>query len=192
MDALVKSVVYRIKTILTLTDANVGDSYDGQPPAFSGEEYWQVHEGASDNSGVNFLDERFNVDITLTRKTGYTPQDRIGQDTLGDLTTGIRKRARTIAIALNMDYTTLDVCGGTKGQVATEFWAGGQAWSLTHSDTGFREPLRYGRIDKPEVKGPEWFWATDHSDHSNGPPTGIAITIHLTGARRTQDLIGAT
>lgn len=187
MIALQQAVADRIKAITTLTSANVGVSYDGQPPAFDGEKYIQVSAGATRRGQEgNFLDRYFDIDVTVTRRTGYTPQDRIGQDTIDDPNAGMGNDVETLSVLLDRDYLVLSLVGGTMSDGST-FWTGGQTYSLTHAQNGFREPLKFSRADKYEIKGPDWFWShKEQSDYGGDPPTGIICVLHFIDARRTQ------
>lgn len=184
---LMSAAKARIKTIFSFTDdGNVGVSYDGQPPAYEGEEFFQVHLASWTNKSVQSLDEYIDLDVTLTRRTGYAPQDRVGSDTMMDLTAGLLYRSRQVAIGFHMDYAMLDLCGGTKWD-STALWTGGQTYSFPTTVDGFREPLMFSTADKIEPRGPDWFWAQGYSEGPT-PPTGISITLHFLGARRTQNI----
>lgn len=182
MVALLGGCKDTLATSLSLTDdSKIGTSYDGQPPAFDGEEFFQLHPGGIRNSDLESLDEYYDLTVTLTRRTGYAPQDRMGSDTMLDPTIGLYKRADAVKTSLHMKYEPLDKAGGTciaSGQT----WTGGQTYSLAATVNGFVEPLHYAGMSAPMVKGPDWFWG----EGSNEPPSGIAIEIYFKDARRIQ------
>jgi hypothetical protein len=180
MDVLLQAVVDRVKTIMTYDDTQVDVSDDGKPPPFSGQVFAVVHPGEFSNDGDLSLDEKYDVSVTLTFRTGYVPQDRIGQEVLFK-TIGIYAAVHRLRAGLHMDYTGMGFCGGL-GQ------AGGKSYSLSSGVNGFSEPLKFRRASKPMVKGPDWFWADGVDDAT----TGVAVQIDFVGARRIQSIESMT
>lgn len=190
MTALLHAVADRVKTALTLTDANVGISYDGKPPAFEGEEFFVVHPGSVRNSADLSLDELYGVSVTLTRRTAFSPQDRIGTAIMAKVTLGLYARADKVKVALHKSEQVLDLIGGT---TELQTWTGGKSYSLENSVEGFIESLVFDRYsDEPMQKGPEWLWATPKGGHMNSQPAALALEIRFRDARRIQTIESMT
>ncbi len=188
MNALLGAVVDRLKDQLSLDDSAVGIGYDGRPPAFTGEEWFQVHPGRVYNDkriGRESLDEYFDVTVTLTRRTGYTPQDRIGSAVMAEQTQGLYTRADAVKVAIHVKDEVLDFAGGS---LVDHTWTGGKDYSIPDTAEGFIEKLAFDDYSVPEPKGPEWFWATGKGGYQNSPPAGIAIEIRFCDARRVQTI----
>ena len=187
MSVLLQAVRDRLKAALAIDDTKIDINENGKPPAFSGEEFWVVHPGAFNNTSVQSLDERYDVSVTVSRRTEYAPDDR-SEDWLVKVNTGLYDRIAIARAALHMDYPTLDLCGGTKSDGVT-FWTGGQTYSLSNAVMGFREPLFFSLAHVPADKGPEWFWA-DPAGEDGNQVSGTAVQIDFLGARRTQNITG--
>lgn len=188
MAVLLQAVRDRVKAILSWDDSQVNVALDGQPPPFSGQQFAVVHPGALVNSAMNYLDEKYDVSITVTLRSDYSPPDRLGAEILVKATTGLYATVEALRAGLHMDYTgTLGLCGGSYG---AGVWAGGQSYSLPATVNGFVEPLMFQRAGKPEPKGPDWFWAA--GEDGDEATTGVAVQIDLVGARRIQKIEQAT
>lgn len=192
MRALLNAVSDRTKVLLSLDEGSVGVQDDGMPPAFAGQEYWAIHPGNVHNRANDTndqLDLYHSVTVTLTRKLGYVPTDRIASDTLLSLTDGMYLRAELLVgmsgqPGLHMDNKTLDLVGGTDDQ-NSRTWAGGQIYSIPATVQGFCEPLRFRDMSLPQRKGPKWFAAGAGTTYPSGQkPTGMAIEIRFVDARR--------
>ncbi len=186
MTALTGAVLARLQSALSLDGSSSSISYDGQPPAFSGEEFFVVHPWFVQNTEGDRLDEKYGVVVTVTRRTGYPPQDRMGSDVTLYPTTGLYKRADAVKVALHKNYTVLNLAGGTCVESGGPTWTGGETYSIAATENGFVEPLVFDSYsDRPMVKGPEWFWA---EAEGMDPPSGIALEVRFKDARRIQTL----
>lgn len=172
MESLLIAVRDRLRDQLDLTPEQCEVQPDGQPMPMSGEEFFAVHPGDWRNEDVNplSLEEVFDVSVTLTRKAGYLPTDRVGTELVTKFTLGLYARAAAVRRAIHADYNLLDAANL---QINEDSGA---------TENGFIEPLSFRSGSTPMAKGPDWFW----SDDENDPPAGYAIELRFGGARRKQ------
>ena len=170
--ALLLAVSAKVKTVTGLDAANVGVQEDGQPPNFSGELYIAIHPGAfrnNDDAGETDLDEVYEVDVTVSRRAGYTPADRVGEELITKVTTGLYARVEAIRAGLHMQY---DYIIGAGADTANTI--------IGASDNGFVKPLKFRDCSRPQRKGAEWFGA------EKGKPGGKILVLSFGGAQRVQ------
>ncbi len=172
MSALLLAVAAKIKSATGLTDSNVGVQEDGQPPPFAGELYIAVHDGDSANDAETSLDETFGVDVTISRRAGFVPKDRVGSELIVKATTGLVARSDAIKVAIHMQY---DVIIGGANAANTIIGAGAN---------GFEKPLKFRRCTRTQRKGAEWFGA------EKGQPGGKIKVLSFDGAQRVQNITG--
>lgn len=193
MEALLLGVRDHLRTAVTadlfgeaLSDKNCDVQPDGRPDPSCGLVYVSIHPGPIRQTDANGLsmDESYGVFITLTLRTGYVPQDRIGAHVVTKPILGLMHRARVIRRKVSMNYTPLDYAGGAYASTA---WTGGREYSIAATKNGFIEPLRFKTAGVPEPKGAEWFWAVDEGDGVPAP-AGVAVTLTFDDARRVQRL----
>ncbi len=181
MAVLLQATLTRSRAILTLDESQSCVSLDGQPPPFSGQKFLVIHPGEFSNSDQNYLEETYGVRATLTLRAGVVPEDRIGANLLTLATTGLYALIERLRAGLHMDYTLLQIAGGTVGGSAL---SGGQSYSLAATVNGFHEPLMFQNCSAPEPKGPDWFWAEGQDDAI----TGVAVILSFGGAKRLQTI----
>lgn len=168
MPALLDATADRCMAILSLTGDNVGVQLDGQPPPFAGELYVAVHPGPVTNNDQLCLDETYRLSVTVTRRTGYTPVDRVAADALLKPTTGLYRTCEAMRAGLHMDYAGMNAANAAIGG----------------AENGFVQPIAYEGMSLPQPKGPDWFWA----DGTEDGPTGVAVQIDFGFARRVQTI----
>jgi len=158
------------------TDDACDVAMDGSPRPLCGEQFvsiwpglWTIHQRHGDDD----LDEEIGVNITVTRRLGFSPQDRWGQEVLTKAAGGLEAVLRGILATLMVN----------RWQIMQ------QANDITGPHDGFVEPLRFQTAGRPELKGPEWFSAQDDYESSiKAANAGVAQTLILVGARRLQSL----
>lgn len=155
-----------------LLDAQIDVRGDGRPPASVGQEYIAIYPtewapGPSNNQEHIGLDEVYGFAITLTRRAGYVPDDRITTEivmtkahtgTANDETKDMHERMREI-LTHTVPYRY--AIRQTEGETLEPFrWLGCDPW--------------------PQRVGPDWFSA--ESDDQNAH--GFTWTARFGGARR--------
>lgn len=167
MNELILAVVdfLRSKDGLSLSASECDEQPDGQPPPNAGQVYYAVHEGGWRNNQDEHIDEMCAVNVTITLRAGFAPQDRTGLALLRD----IRNRRASLRAKIHNSYKILELAND---KLTANYGA----------NNGFIEPLRFRDAGKPEPKGPEWFFA----EHKATPTTGYAVTLRFENARRVQ------
>lgn len=172
MNSLILGVVDFLRapsTGLGLDDKSCDEQPDGQPPPMAGEWYVAVTEGSWTNDATECLDESYGVEITITRRTTFSPSDRVNVAVKREL----RRKAAEIRAAIH---------GREEPRIAANTRLDANVENV------FVEPLRFRSAGKIEPKGPDWFWA----EGMTNPPTGVAITLIFGGARRVQTIESQT
>lgn len=174
--ALMLAVKTHLQSEFTWNDDACDVAMDGSPRPVCGEQFvsiwpgtWTIHQQHGDDD----LDEEIGVNITVTRRLGFSPQDRWGQEVLTKATTGLEAILRQILATLSVNR-----------------------WSLLQDANGligphdaFVEPLRFQTAGRPELKGPDWFSAIEDFEMSvKAANSGVAQTLTLIGSRRLQSL----
>jgi hypothetical protein len=138
---------------------------DGRADPACGEWFVAVHAGSTTNSGRNgYLDELVGLSVTVTRRTGFSPVDRLGEEAVFDLL-GYASRVKAL---IHMDYPLiLSRANALLDGVGT-------------TTNGFVEPLMFQTQQYEGPKGPSWFWSEGVDDGI----TGLAVTLAFGGARR--------
>lgn len=172
--ALCLGVEQRLRTVLSDPDGRkVGYQPSGRPPAAAGQTYVAVRFG-----GYRTLaqtpecdDRAFAVDLCLTWKLAYAPQDRQGAQITQEGTDHLLDLADRLTGYLLNDWATMSLVNGfiTGAGVTT--------------DT-FVEAFQQASCGPVEEKSAEWVGA----EESDNPPTVLGMTITLSGARRIRVL----
>lgn len=184
MGVLLQAVRDRLIAALSIDDpAKIAINGTGRPDPLAGEEFWVVHPGAFNNTSVQSLDERYDVCVTVSRRTEYAPDDR-SEDWLVTGTIGLYDRIALARAAVHMNYQVLADAGGFNGQAN---WAGGKPYSLPNTVNGFAEPLMFSLAHLPVPQGPEWFGSNSDGDEGN-LYGGVSVQLDFLGARRTQNI----
>lgn len=145
---------------------------DGRPDPMCGEWFYAVHPGGTSNTQRNYLDESADCSVTITRRTGFSPQDRIGEEAVFELL----DRAGKVKSIVHMEYPTMDA--------SNRLIPGTAKYCEIHGGTattnGFVEPLGFRSQQYLGPQGNSWFWAEGMDD----AVTGIAVRLDFAGARR--------
>lgn len=161
---------------------------DGKPAPIAGMEFWSVHPSpnlsTNNTSQLDHIDERCDLSITYTRRTGPEPYDRLGQATIttpsphpgsGIPTVGVLATARAAAMYFATQSNAYAVMNAANTL-------------LGNDTTGFVEPMRFKGMSYLGIKGYEWF-PGDVPDEGDAP-SAIAVEIRLGDARRVQETYG--
>lgn len=164
---LLQAVRDVLRTAFSLTEADCQVTADGRPDPACGQVFLAVHPGTSDNAARNYLDERVSFFVTITYRTGYTPQDRIGEAVLIDPQAGLLRFASRVKAALHMQY---DVLAAANALID----------GFDDTTNGFVEPPGYRSAVYLGPQGANWFWGEGVADDT----TGLAVQLTFDGARR--------
>ena len=177
--ALCLAVKDQLQDELGLDDGKCALMMDGQPPPSCGELFVAVHPGGwrPESDPDMGTDEQFGVYVTITRRKGYSPQDREGMAVWALAETGLDAVARRVFAALHKRYEVLAAANKIIGQTPT-----------AASPVGFVEPLRIESVGDPEPKGPDWFTADSPKGSGKYANAGVAVVLRFGGARRLQRL----
>lgn len=177
ISAYCDALVAAIKTALSYDATKVAFMLDGEPPPRAGEEFVAVHIASWQNSdpAVVGLSEEFAIDVTITRKAGFSPQDAYGAEIVRKATTGMEAHARKIMLAGHMNYTTM--------QAANTL--------ITTGDDKFHHPLMWQSTTPPRLVGPEWFSSYDGDNVKRPAHAGVVMVVHFGKAQRLQLLTAA-
>lgn len=152
----------------------------GKPPADCGETFIAVCDGAETTSDLDFgLDEKYGVDVMVTVRFAYVPDDRAGTEVIDKAKVGLNAVCAQVRAALHMNYDVLTEANHQIGDGAFN---------------GFIEPLRINNAGKAEEKHAEWFSAVEpEMDQRTGAymNVGWAKTMSFGGARRVQGMPAA-
>lgn len=174
--AILEAVAEHLREAFGLTDLGCKVMFDGQPPPMCGQEFIAVHEGEWDITDDDYdLDETYGVIVTVTRRVGNHPIDKIGSDVLyGSGSKPVNNRCREIITSLhhNNQYIRL------------------RANDLLNTLTGegFITPLRIISPGRAEIKNHAWFHAAPPDSGSGAEQIGVARSLSFTGARRIQGI----
>lgn len=160
---LLRGVRDSLRTALSLDATGCQVTADGRPDPMCGEWFVAVHGASTTNSARNHLDERVGLSVTITRRTGFTPQDRIGEEAVLDLF----GMASWVKALIHMEYPVMDAANALID-------------GFNVSTNGFVEPLDFQTQQYLGPQGPSWFWSEGVDDAT----TGIAVTLSFGNARR--------
>jgi hypothetical protein len=182
IDALQRAVLQQLRASLELSDADSDIVLEGMPHPSAGEQFVGVWEGAWDvdprgsNRGA-YLFEIYGINVTVTRRIGFSPLDRIAPEVLIKQKKGLNAACRSILIAVHMNY--LQILDIANIDIEQE-----QGIPIE----GFVEPLRFQSAGRAELKGPDWFSASAELDAEGYGMVGLARTMAFGGAKRNQRL----
>ena len=173
------AVLDKIRSALSLTTGVAGQltsdvTFDGQPPPGCGEWFYAVYAGEwRGQSGDADLEEIVGVNVTVTRRSAFAPNDRQGSDVWAKAASGLEVQLRKVILAIHHQYDVMNAANTI----------------ITASFTGFVEPLLFINGGKPEPKGLDWFSA-EQVEAGKFANAGIAQTLTFGKAKRLQDLVG--
>lgn len=171
--ALLLAVAAHLRTQLSLGTDECSVELNARPQPINGELFIAVHPGSwVGQSGDDDLDELFGVQVSVTRRITYAPEDRQAEDVLtGTDAIALEKLLEQIRVNLHMNYAVINAANTTIGGSAN----------------GFIEPLRFHYAQPPQVVGSEWFGSDDGE-----PQAGLVQTLVFDGSRRVQTLASMT
>lgn len=137
---------------------------DGRPLPMAGEVFYAVHPGGSANSNVQNLMETYTVYVTVTRRIGQVPYDRVGTDVLAAASDGLLALAEAARAVLHEDFALT--------YAATALLPAG--WH------GYDEALVYRDTSAPTPRTGQWFQAKAATE------SGLSVTVRVEGALRVQ------
>lgn len=183
MSVLLRGVKSYLATNLSLPDPIIGiRAKSGKPVASMGTLYYAVHplrwySGPSHGLQNEGSDEMFDVGVTITMRTGRTPDSkRMGVNYLGLASAGIAVEQSGLEPKMRAVVVSM-----TKGRYTGVLAA---ANALLSGDP-FIEPLVLAGCDaEPNEVGPDWF----NADPDDVRAYGWTMTAQFTGARRLQHL----
>lgn len=170
--AMLEGLRNALRTALSLDKTGCQVTADGRPDPMCGEWFVAVHPGNTANSQRNYLDERADASVTITRRTGFAPHDRLGEEAVFDLL----DYAGRVKAVVHMEYPILDAANRLITGTAEHAAATGGAVTTN----GFVEPLGFVSQQYLGPQGSSWFFAEGMED----AVTGIAVRLDFAGARR--------
>jgi hypothetical protein len=172
-----------IKVLLNLDNVSCEVSFDGAPQPAAGELAVMVHPGNwSVEPGDYDLSENISVNVTVTKRMGFAPQDRWGIAIWTQVQEGLEPICRKIIAAIHQNQLVR--------LAANDYIVKS---SVVYSDV-FHEAIKFQGAGPPELKDYRWFTAEQPEDLAAGaalwrgqtPPSGAAQTLRFGGARRAQ------
>ena len=170
--ALLVAVRDAIKSEFSLNSDQCEIGFDGHPKPVCGELFVAIHEGGESSSeqGDYDLSEAFAVNVTVTRRTPYAPQDRWGTEILTKAD-GLSDLCRKIRNLVHFSYPIMNSANILIPEDADKFY----------------HPLLWVNTTPPMEKGPEWFGAArDQYEEGMLINTGVTKTVYFGKARRMQ------
>jgi len=178
--ALLIAVRDTLRASVPLAHGDCDIELTGQPPPFwSGAAYYHaIHPTGWDPGPVDLnqgLDELYSLAITLSRRTGYIPEQRHPEELLlrreaeGAYRASFEEKARRLMVVMfSYRHTILTAAN-----------------ALISGDDKFIEPLRWGGNDPvPIQRGPDWF----SGEPGDLAAHGFSLTLNYREARRMQAL----
>lgn len=149
LEALCQAVKNHLQAQLELSDAECDLVAEGQPVPMAGQEFLGIHDGGWDGQSLDYdLDELCRVQVTLTRRIGEYPLDRLGADLIWKATSGLGPRLRRIITLLHKNYAVMNAANALIDAEAGT------------AQNGFVTPLWFLGASGPQFRGPEWFYGT--------------------------------
>jgi len=166
--AYADAVKQTIQTLFNVDDASCDVMFDGQPKPSAGQWFYAVHPGSWTAQGEDYdLDEKIDIQVTVTRRLGDTPQD------LGGIAVWkkyLEPRCRQIVGAIHFNYDVMNLANSL----------------ITAGSDEFHKPVIFtGAAGTPQLKGPDWFTAIT-PDAGTTADAGVCLTLRFSGAERTQ------
>jgi hypothetical protein len=183
--ALTLAVVQRLQEKLGLdrTGCDVRPP-PGKPIAMAGQTFISVVDGSGSANDLDYgLDEYCGVEVTVSVRAGWVPDDRAGTDLIeagneSPETQGLNALCEKVRAVLHMDYRTILV-------LANSIIGAGVA-------NGFFEPLRLRAPGKVQERHADWFSATEAENDNGTLNVGYSRTLGFAGARRIQEVSSQT
>lgn len=149
MHALLEAVANKIASLDGVGKALVDVRDDGRPPATAGEWFYSVHAGDMIGNATECIDVTFPVLVTISRRAGFTPNDRVGQEVIRKARTGMYARIWAVIEALHgqWDYMIPASDDTTANGI------------IGATEQGFCETLAFETASKPREVDGSWFAA---------------------------------
>jgi hypothetical protein len=176
--ALLIAVRDRIRDRLNYGPTECDVRPDGRPIAAASETYVAVHEGEWRGVDCEGLDELFGIDVTVSVRSGVTPDDRLGESLMvGPAGMSLDEKLRGIVALLHRDPPDYPVLNAANVLIG----AGGN---------GLVVPLRFSHADRTKIADPKWFWGPPAEE--DDCPAGLYRTLHFVEAERVQTIESQT
>lgn len=169
--ALCLAVRDRLQSVYTWNDYQCDVTPGGEPIASAGELFVSVHEGGYSNQARDALDEIHDVNITITKRVGFSPHDRSAEEAVHKATVGLDIWAESIKATIHSDPSSYAIVSAANTYISSNAVPGATVY-------GFSEPLFFRRASPPQQRGADWF----HSDVRG--VAGLSLTLTFGGARR--------
>lgn len=163
--ALLQAVNTHLRTTLTLPNQACDVREGGRPPASMGEFYYGIDEAGTTSNTQEYLREEFQIEVTVTIRTGKHPTDRQAAMYL-TATTGMEARCRPVIAAIHRNYALMVAANAL----------------ITGSVNKFQRPLFFRGSDKSQHKGADWAHGKDGQDNF------LVRRLRFGGALRIQDI----
>lgn len=147
----------------------------GKPHAMAGELFVGVWEGGIDNPTTESRSDVHRINVTVTRRVPYSPQDRVADDVVHEATVGLEVVGAKIASVLHTWQYSYQVMNMANDRIA-QLFRGVTVY-------GFTEPLRYLGTSGSEPKGGNWFSADPAATDQ-----GRVVTLYFGKALLLQSL----
>jgi hypothetical protein len=152
----------------------------GLPPPLCGALYVSVYPAgwyANHDPNVDCLEETYDVNIVITRRTGSIPKGLFAEQVWKEETLGLEPLARRLITRLLRDRFGLQQAAGLKIEGAGDLV------------NGPLEALLFAGAVGPTYVGAEWF---PSMGQGNDHPVGMTLELKFTGGKRVQDIGGAS
>jgi len=171
------TIIGAVKLNGAAIDTNTCDvGFDGSAKPGCGELYISVHLGGwKAISGDNDLHESFDMAVTVTRRLGYAPKDRYGQEIWVKITTGLDALCRAIATLIHKSQAVRNLAN-----TSPDYGIGANA-------AGFHTPLWFTGAGAPTFRDYKWFTAKlPPGTEQEAAQAGVSQTITFAKAERCQ------
>lgn len=177
---LLQAVRDHLRETLNLNESECEMTFDGQPFPIAGEQFIAVWPGdwAGNQSEDADLTEVYGAMVTVTRRLGYSPEDRWGPEVWAKANKGVEAVCRRVIVNLHGEQNNAAILNRANSLLPAPA-DGGTYW-------GFSEKLVFRGGGRPEKKGASWFSARDKRTGRQAN-VGIAQTLAFFGAKRVQD-----
>lgn len=173
--ALCMAIVARLRTALDLNSDECEFMPDGRPKPIAGETFVSVWCGDWQPIECEGLGETFSVNVTLTRRLGYVPGDRVQTEVWAKATEGMEAKLRQIVTTIVSDIGSSSILNTANALI-------------TETANKFVTRLRMFSGGRPEMQGPDWFGADSEVGDGNFYNAGLSQTLSFGGAERYQTM----
>lgn len=147
----------------------------GRPHPMAGELFIGVTEGGVDNQATESRYDVHRINVVISRRLPYSPQDRWADDVIHEAIMGLEVEADKVASVLHTWQYAYQVMDMANARIVQLF--------RNANVYGFTEPLRYLGTSVTEERGGDWF-----SADPGARAQGQIITVYFGKALRLQSL----